>query len=97
MSNTDHAADELRAVAFVLRRLGTFRHHLTGDECLRIGEALRDCADQIDHGAGPVTPPALQLEQLSDPKPATDTVQVTVRPLSAVRRAPGRPATARVI
>ena len=69
--NTDDIAGELRAVAFVLRRLGALRRALSYDECLRVGELLRDCADAIDHGAGPVTlpapqEPAPQSEQKSD-------------------------------
>jgi hypothetical protein len=93
----DDVAGELRGVAFALRRLGTLRPALTYDERLRIGELLRDAADQIDHGVGPVTSPAAQLEQVTDETessrellpPATGEFQVPVRQLSAVRRSPG--------
>jgi hypothetical protein len=47
----DPVADEMRVIAFVLRRLRELRPHLTYGERLKIAEALRDCGDALDHGA----------------------------------------------
>jgi hypothetical protein len=96
MSNTNDVADELRAVAFVLRRLGGFRHHLTGDECLRIGELLRDCADQIDHGVGAIVtlPVSDHRETIVGPEQVCfSEVRVAVRQVAAPRplARPARP------
>jgi hypothetical protein len=101
MSNIEDAAGELRAVAFVLRRLGALRRALSYDECLRVGELLRDCADAVDHGQQvtviPVTPaanePAPPPEQ-PPPKIAPGEVQVAVRQVAS-RRPPPRPARPR--
>ena len=62
-------AAEMRYIAHALRRLGVLRREFTYDECLRFGELLRDCADALDHGAGPVTLPAPQ-EPAPQPEPA---------------------------
>jgi hypothetical protein len=102
MSNIRDTIAELLLAERAIRSLGTLRLQLTFNERLRIGELLRDCADALDHGAGPVSlpaqpAPAPQLEQLPDPKPATGEVQVTVRPLGAKHRPPSRPARPRNI
>jgi hypothetical protein len=56
----DDAVVELLLAERAIRGLGTLRLALSHNERLRIGEMLRDCADAIDHGAGPMTLPTLQ-------------------------------------
>ena len=101
MPRTDDAIVELLLAERAIRGLGKLRLVLTYDERLRIGELLRDCADAVDHGAGPVTlptpqEPAPQIEQSPSPEPATDdAVRVPVRPLGAKHRPSSRPARPR--
>jgi len=95
MRHTDYSiVDELRLAEYVLRRLGApdVTRALLWDERLRISEALRNAADQIDHGHGDLrgSPPPAHMERPPvGHVPAGATVDI-VEPPSEVEVVPVR-------